>query len=97
MAVKLPSSLSALSPNAAKADGWTVGTYLFDVGTDPPGITMYDYNALVRANAATLGITIIADNVAVTPDGENATGHFNVNGYTQMANQIETGFVALLA
>lgn len=50
-----------------------------------------------RANAATLGITIIADNVAVTPDGENATGHFNVNGYTQMANQIEAGFVALLA
>lgn len=84
--------------NAAKTDGWdVVATYLFDTTGEGPGDTGYDYVTLVEANAASLGVVIIARNVDVTPAGENATGHFNVDGYTQMADQIEPGLIALLA
>ncbi|ULK98847.1 hypothetical protein [Bradyrhizobium sp. I71] len=84
--------------NAAKADGWDrVATYLFDTTGDAPGTTAYDYNVLVQANAAALGITLLSTSVEVTPEGNNATGHFNVLGYTQMADQIEPGLMALLA
>ncbi|MDX3971163.1 MAG: hypothetical protein QHD01_31845 [Bradyrhizobium sp.] len=83
--------------NAAKADGWDVATYLFDVTGDSPGTTSYDYVQLVLANAASLGVTLLSTSVAVTPEGNNATGHFNVSGYTQMADQIEPGLISLLA